>query len=296
MRCQKCGADILDGKIYCGKCGAAIQMVPDYDPEDDFTIGDEPKKTEQASGSEEQRFLARPWWYRCRHGIAAVCLIVLGILAFWRSYHAVRPQETAVESEEPEGPEEPDLLAGPQFSIQPGTYEYSPALKLSHEERNNGLIYYTMDGSTPDEKSLVYNAPIMIGEGRTIIRAIFIRSDGTQSEEADGTYEVVFHYTDEPVFDIQGGTYSSGFYLTLTAAEGCKIYYTTNGKEPDLHSSLYQGRIYIPEGLTVLQAVAVDEEGVMSGIVEQIYDVSASPVPEEGVLDPLPEEEPVISE
>lgn len=38
MKCQKCGTDIPEGKIYCEKCGSAIQMVPDYNPVDDISI------------------------------------------------------------------------------------------------------------------------------------------------------------------------------------------------------------------------------------------------------------------
>ena len=43
MKCQKCGAEIPDNKIYCEKCGSPIQMVPDYNPVDDIRIGEEKK-------------------------------------------------------------------------------------------------------------------------------------------------------------------------------------------------------------------------------------------------------------
>ena len=47
MKCQKCGAEIPEGKIYCEKCGQAIQMVPDYNPVDDISIGTEESVDEQ---------------------------------------------------------------------------------------------------------------------------------------------------------------------------------------------------------------------------------------------------------
>ena len=46
MKCQKCGIDIPDGKVYCIRCGTAVQMVPDYDPEEDFTVGKEEQESE----------------------------------------------------------------------------------------------------------------------------------------------------------------------------------------------------------------------------------------------------------
>ena len=72
MICQKCGTLVPDGKIYCEKCGSAIQMVPDYNPEEDFTIGSDERKTE-----EENQAAKQPWWYRYRYGILGVCLVLL---------------------------------------------------------------------------------------------------------------------------------------------------------------------------------------------------------------------------
>lgn len=275
MKCQKCGADIPEGKIYCERCGNAIQMVPDYNPNEDFTVGAEERKKQ---GVSEEVFPASvPWWYRQRYRLVGVCLLVVGILAYQLSFHLVfRPEDTVAE------PVEVDLPAKPEFGIRPGTYSYSPQLTISHEEKNNGEIYYTTDGTTPDEQSTLYRAPIFVGEGTTVVRAVFVRNDGVQSEEAAGTYQVEFQYPEEPVFSMPAGSYSSSFSVTITAGEDCKIYYTTNGEEPGYQSRLYRGPVYIPEGLTVLQAVSVDGDGGMSGIVEAVYDVSGGyEIPEE---------------
>ena len=137
--------------------------------------------------------------------------------------------------------------------------------------------------------SSMYHSPISIDEGTTIIRAVFIRSDGTQSEEADGTYKVVFEYPDEPVFSVAEGQYVGGFSVTIRAGAGSKIYYTTNGEEPDRYSTRYTGPIQVNPGLTVLQAVAVDEDNRESGVVEAIYDVKEAEItadPAAQVVDP----------
>lgn len=266
MKCQNCGVDVPEDKIYCEKCGTAIQMVPDYSPEEDISIGkEEPKKIQTADETEDNT--KRFKWYRSWYVVAGCC-VVLGGFIIQGVYRSLQAQETITE------PVEPVLLAKPQFNVEPGEYDYSPMLSISHPEQSRGSIYYTTDGTTPNENSSVFHSPIEIREGRTILRAIFVRSDGIQSEEADGTYDVIFDYPAEPEFDMPGGNYSRGLYVTITAEEDCKIYYTTNGEEPDYQSHLYRGRIYIPVGLTVLQAVAIDEEGGISAITEAIYNVS----------------------
>ena len=35
MRCTHCGAIIRDGQVVCPKCGAEVQIVPDYNPLED---------------------------------------------------------------------------------------------------------------------------------------------------------------------------------------------------------------------------------------------------------------------
>lgn len=284
-----CGADIREDKIYCEKCGRAIQIVPDYDPNEDFTLEREeadPEDTESEHQPEERK----AWW---KYAAVGACLIVFGCLTYQYAYHSTRQaDEEPVDSEEvTEGPEE--LLEKPQFGIEPGTYSYSPMLTLSHDAYD-GQIYYTTDGTTPDDKSSRYETPIPLGEGTTVIRAVFIRTDGSVSEEAVGTYQVKFSYPDEPVFSVPSGDYVGGFSVTMTSGENCKIYYTTNGEEPGARSRLYQGAVYIPPGFTVLQAVAIDEEGGTSGIVEAIYNVSENPEPPVEDTGEIPPEVPVV--
>lgn len=155
----------------------------------------------------------------------------------------------------------PVLEGRPQFGPRPGTYSYSPMLTISYPHNGAGDIHYTMDGTTPDEESSRYDSPVSIGEGMTVVRAVFIREDGVQSEEAAGTYHVEFQCPAEPVFSIPAGTYEGGITVTITGDEGSRIYYTTNGEEPGIRSKLYQGPVRIGPGLTVLQAIAVDQEG-----------------------------------
>lgn len=306
MKCQKCGAEIPEGKIYCEKCGQAIQMVPDYNPVDDISIGTEESVDEQlrsrytvmTSEQEDEDDLQheqKPWYRRWGFRIAVLCLLGAGAIAYQAAYHFMRADQE-VEAE----PEETILLEKPLFSMEPGTYSHTLQLILSHTEREDGVIYYTTDGTTPDVYSSVYHSPISIDEGTTIIRAVFIRSDGMQSEEADGTYKVVFEYPDEPVFSVAEGQYVGGFLVSIRAGSGSKIYYTTNGEEPDRYSTRYTGPIQINPGLTVLQAVAVDENNRESGVVEAIYDVkeadpmvdpSADPAVQ-GVVPAVPAENP----
>lgn len=295
MRCQVCGSEIPEGKIYCEQCGTPIQMVPDYNPAEDIAIGveekpepDEPAKEaklrteEPAEGEKKKSRPPKGWIY----ALAVLGLTVLGFGAFQMSYHSTARQTEAKSDPLPEEEILSNLLEKPTFSVAPGTYEEPIRVTLSHADRTDGIIYYTTDGSTPSKDSKVYNSPIALEEGSMVLRAVFIRSDGMLSEEAYATYEVVIEYPDEPDFSVPAGDYTGELYVTLSTEDsGCRIYYTMNGAEPDTSSTLYREPILLPAGLTVLQAVAVNSDGRMSGVVEAIYNMTD--VPEE-----IPPEEP----
>ena len=40
MKCQKCGAELVSGHLYCDICGAEYQIVPDFEPEIELSIAE----------------------------------------------------------------------------------------------------------------------------------------------------------------------------------------------------------------------------------------------------------------
>jgi len=282
MKCQKCGVEIPEGKIYCEKCGTAIQMVPDYNPEEDIPIGTEERKKVKSEDKDKEQ--TERHFYR--YLFALLGLIIVGVVSYHNFYQLFYQPLQEVKAE----PASVILLDKPKLNVPSGVYKYSPRLIISHSEEENGSIYYTMDGTTPDSNSKMYENPIEIGEGTTIIRAIFIRSDGRQSEEVDGTYEVNFSFPDAPKISVPAGNYTGEIRVSLSAEEGCSIYYTTNGDEPNYQSKLYQWPITIKPGYTLLQAVAVDKDGEMSETVQAVYQVEEIPatdIPAETGIPPV---------
>ena len=177
MKCPKCGADIPEGKFYCEKCGEALQIVPDYNPAEDITIGEEDnniqnKDSSDASSGEQRSDRKQRFFYLLKkYGPFALVLSIAGIITYWTSYQSTFHQDAVTEVAEELESETEQLLEVPSLSLPPGTYGDSIDLVISHDQRSQGLIYYTMDGSTPGEASKIYNQPVHIDEGTTVIRA-----------------------------------------------------------------------------------------------------------------------------
>lgn len=79
---------------------------------------------------------------------------------------------------------------------------------------------------------------------------------------------------DVPEFSLdENETFEDVQELSLSAGEGCTIYYTDNGEEATLQSTKYTGPIKIGEGSTVITAIAVDKKGVPSLAAQKTYTV-----------------------
>ncbi len=73
-----------------------------------------------------------------------------------------------------------------------------------------------------------------------------------------------------------GGTSNKrfeSFDVTITAADGCTIYYTTDGSNPTINSTEYTASFELPYGSapTTVKAIAVDGQGNVSRVTTVVY-------------------------
>ncbi len=123
------------------------------------------------------------------------------------------------------------VLDTPYFSAQSGFYKEAFDLYIVSDEEH-GKVYYTLDGTEPDENSIAYDSQIRISnvsgkdnvysavEDTSIydnipssdvdkcvcVRAVYIDNDGNRSEEIDGNYFVGYEnkaaYRNMPILAI----------------------------------------------------------------------------------------------
>ncbi len=280
MQCEKCGTVIKEGCLFCHNCGEAVQMVPDYEPEiDDLlqvriaraqtklpnkpTVKQIEEKTEEGI-----RALKTVKW----KPIFIVSLLLIGLLAFIIAYGSVlSSQEPGAmqQNEPPEVKEEYVYIPMPRFNWMSGTYSFYISVELECDVE--GKIYYTLDGSTPNELSYIYKEPINLPEGTTIIRAFVVDQDGNSSDIASQVYEIEFGAPDKPTIFPESGDYEGEQYVRFLVPEHCVVYYTLDGSEPTSASEIYTGEFLMPEGTTTVAAIIIDENGLSSEVSYVTY-------------------------
>lgn len=147
-----------------------------------------------------------------------------------------------------------------------GTYYKNIQVELYMNEL--GKIYYTLNGSTPTNESILYNGLITVSSN-SILKFIAIDESGNPSEVYTRDYKI-----DKTPVNVtannKGGTYYDNILLTLNTSRDCKIYYTLDGSIPISTSNEYTGPIVINKNLT-LKFISVNEAGISSNVVTEKY-------------------------
>ena len=157
----------------------------------------------------------------------------------------------------------------PEFNYVEGAYNEVVPLKIL--SNTSGHIYYTMNGKNPDKYSEEYTSPIFLETGKYEITAVFINEYGIQSPYAKAVYQIDVSMPFAPEVNAYSGDFYTPQMLYAEAEEGCQIYYTTDGSEPDGLSNIYTGFLPMPLGDSTFKFAAIDENGVSSEVTVRNY-------------------------
>lgn len=161
------------------------------------------------------------------------------------------------------------MVSNPVTNPDAGKYEDDLEIKLTGDE--SVPIFYTLDGSDPNEQSSIYSKPIKASEGTTQIKAIAINTLGIRSGIIDKSFTVEYPIPGEPKIALNSGIYVTGQTVTISGDEGCDIYYTTDGSTPTRYSDKYTGPLRLVKGNVILTAIAISNHGKESTITSKNY-------------------------
>lgn len=172
------------------------------------------------------------------------------------------------------------ICKSPIFLTNGGIYEGSFMVNIS-TPTPSGEIWYTTNGNTPrldipNSFTKRYTSPFRI-YGSLTVKAITVKSGLVNSPVSSSSYIIYNpHIVDNPEFNPLSGLYTSTQIITIsTTTPGSKIYYTTNGNNPNIDvpnnfTKLYTSPIQVSSTIFI-RAVAVKPEWKSSDVVIGMY-------------------------
>lgn len=155
----------------------------------------------------------------------------------------------------------------PMADLAEGSYESIQVLKL--EVLEDSKIYYTLDGSDPNENSMVYSMPIVLENGSHEVRAYGVNALGIPSRVVTWKFEIQAEQLSPPVVFPISGSYDVPQLIELDGNVD-DVYYTMDGSMPNRSSTLYTEPIPMPIGDSVFRFIRITDEGY-SNIEERTY-------------------------
>lgn len=171
-------------------------------------------------------------------------------------------------------------VEAPEISKKSGTYDENLSISLTSSD--DAKIYYTLDGSSPEDYGILYQEPILFDEeGDYEITAVCESENGIYSESVSREYTIHYEIPDSPTAIPSEGTFNGeGQMITIQVPAGCNAYYIWNNPE-DTSSwgrdevvsrcTMYIEPIPMTPGNNILEVFTVSPKGKISKSIKCNY-------------------------
>ncbi len=301
MKCPNCGSFMKEEEMRCRRCGYAIQMVPDYNPLEDYLAGEisgrnvsDPVSrnttaentmqrrrqstltSSQKKSSYDERERRRKQLARKRQaqkkrrlrflGVAVLLILVLilGGIGLYRTTYSglVGRGQKALQNQEYEKAKSLFQRALKKNEKRPGAYEGLAKTYVAAGEKEKAETLFQEAIKKQPGNVEIYEALIRYYMREKETEKIPSLLEDARESVAEALKDYVIKKPGFSLDDVP--VYDDVQELTLRAKKGQTIRYTTDGTAPTLKSQEYTEAIQLEEGETVIIAIAVDERNIPS--------------------------------
>lgn len=284
MKCQKCGAQIVAGHLYCDVCGAEYQIVPDFEPEIENSIArsmseiseviEEDTQKKKENFSSEKSFKVPSFTIIFLIVLICSAFVYMGYFKYTHSTNYRNKQAIAAVNEN----------------------DYYKAAKIYEDIRKNNLqdaYWYIKEAETklmlqkPEQAYQLAVAAIKLDENKALAYDFLL----SYLESKENYMEIMQHlktcdleeirakyweYLGEvPSINYKSGTYDSSLELIFQKGYQGTIYYTLDGTIPTVKSTKYEIPIKLGNGKHTVTAIYENKHHFISEPIVFEYQVSS---------------------
>ena len=292
MKCPSCGNEIQEGKLYCEICGKELKIVPDFEPEIEYSmdktlsgiVDDVFEKDGHDNTTKKGSGKINVWMLI---GIAVVILCLGAIVV-----------KVGISNKQ---------SVSASYQLQKASDYYNAGKnKLAIKHYVNA---YELDKSNISILLVLADLYMDMGYDLDAIQCYkkVIDSEYAVKSELVGAYKGLVAYYEKqnkleeikallkncsqdivqdnfrrfmaemPKFSHEEGSYEDVIALKLISNIKGTIYFTTDGSIPSTNSLVYTSPIYLKSGIHKISAIFVNEYGVVSDVAVNEYDIAFLP-------------------
>jgi len=293
MICPKCGFELEDGQVYCESCGEEIQMVPEFNPEIEFSIeqsistvvqnfNEEIKEDNIPFQKELKKRKILLMFCLCFSALIVILAIIGGILSYQANsfeYQYNRCERYLSANNIPKAQLCYDRAL--EIDIQNTSVRFLMADFLWNIGNSESALNIWKEivlnaYGTTDDNVRAYNKIIAYYEANSDYETINSLLLTCTNPEVQNCFQSYIAKT--PEFSYVEGNYAEVVPLKLTSNTTGTIYYTMDGSVPDTTSEQYVTPIFLETGEYIISAFFMNEYGIKSEVVTKQYYIDI-PIP-----------------
>lgn len=282
MKCQKCGAQMVSGHLYCDTCGAEYQIVPDFEPELENSIAQSMADISETLEEEERKEKTRESRVRKYKSPSFSLIFVLVLICSFFVYLGCFQYTHS------------DNYQSRQALQAIDEQDYYKAEKIYEQLRKNNMedaYWYVKEAEVKlmlEKEEAAYKlaiSAIALNENTDIAYEFLFSYLETQekyeeinqylkncsSEKIKETYKE--YLCEVPALNYTSGNYDNSLELIFEKGYEGTIYYTLDASIPTKNSSKYESSLKIGNGTHILKAVYENKFGMLGEPVVYEYTI-----------------------
>lgn len=297
MKCQKCGAEMVSGHLYCDICGAEYQIVPDFEPEIEDSIAQSMSNITETLDSKttdedlnivdtEQNYFKVP-------AFSTIFFLVLVIfILLYAGYHKY------THSVDYQNAQAIEAINNQNY------YKAAQIYKKLRKDNSHDAYWYIQEA----------NAKLMLNKSEEAYNLAVLATELT--ENADMAYDFLLSYLENqgnyiemnqilencefeeikekywehlciiPKISHESGKYDTSLEIVFEDGYQGSIYYTLDKTIPNIDSLKYQEPVILGNGTHILTVIYENAFGIFSEpVVYEYHITSAIPLPPDVIPD-----------
>ena len=288
MKCQKCGAQMVSGHLYCDTCGAEYQIVPDFEPEIENSIAKsmaDISETLEEEDRERKRREAFGKKYKSPSFSLIFVVVLICSVFVYVGYFKYTHSNNYKNRQALQAVNEQDYYKAEQIYEQlrknnmEDAYWYvkEAEVKLMLEKEDAAYKLAVSAIELNKNTELAYDFLFSYLETQEKYEEISQYLKKCTLEEVRETYKE--YLCEVPALNYASGSYDNSLELVFEKGYEGNIYYTWDASIPTKNSLKYGSSLKIGNGTHILKAVYENKYGMLGEPVVYEYTiVSDTPI------------------